>query len=109
MGVGHVVIRRTRSPKLRIHPDKTVFSSKSSRRQVTGLTLTTDGRLSIGRERKALIRDQLDRYCRGRLPAADGRKLGGLIAFAQDVEPDFVQRLIRKHGAELMDRVRAGR
>lgn len=103
------LIRRTRSPKLKIHAGKTVFSSKSSRREVTGLTLTPDGRLSIGRERKALIRDQLDRFRRGRLPVADGRKLGGLIAFAQDVEPEFVRRLTRKHGAELMERVRTGR
>ena len=103
------LIRRTRSPRLTIHADKTVFSSKGTRREVTGLTLTPDGRLSIGRERKALIRDQIDRFSRGRLPAAEGRKLGGLIAFAQDVEPDFVRRLTRKHGAEVMARVRTGR
>ena len=103
------LIRRTRSPKLKIHADKTVFSSKGTRREVTGLTLTPDGQLSIGRERKAMIRDQLDRYRRGRLPKADGRKLGGLLAFAQDVEPDFVRRLTRKHGPELMDRIKTGR
>ena len=103
------LIRRTRSPMLKIHVDKTAFNSKSTRREVTGLTLTPDGQLSIGRERKAMIRDQLDRYRRGRLPKADGRKLGGLLAFAQDVEPDFVRRLTRKHGAELMDRIKAGR
>ena len=103
------LIRRTRSPRLTIHADKTIFSSKSTCREVTGLTLTPDGRLSIGRERKALIRDQVDRFRRGRLPKADGRKLGGLIAFAQDVEPEFVRRLTRKHGAELMGRIRTGR
>ena len=102
------LIRRTKMPRLTVHADKTVFSSKSTRREVTGLTLTPDGKLSIGRDRKALIRDQVERYRRGRLPDADGRKLGGLIAFAQSVEPDFVRRLTRKHGAELMDRIRTG-
>ncbi len=102
------LIRRTSVPKLTVHADKTVFSSKSTRREVTGLTLTPDGKLSIGRARKALIREQVDLFRRGRLAGADSRKLGGLIAFAQSVEPDFVNRLTRKHGAALMDRIRTG-
>ena len=102
------LIRRTRLPRLTVHTDKTVFSSKSSRREVTGLTLTSDGRLSIGRERKALIREQVDRYRRGKLAKADSRKLGGLLAFAHSVEPEFVARLARKHGAAMMDRIRTG-
>lgn len=103
------LIGRTRSPRLKVNKDKTAFSSKSERRQVTGLTLTPDGRLSIGRERKALIREQVDLYRRARLPEPDRRKLSGLLAFARDVEPRFVEGLARKHGAELIDRIRAGK
>ena len=99
------LIRKTRMPRLRVNADKTVFSSRSSRREVTGLTLTPQGHLSIGRDRKSQIRDQIDRFRRGRLDGPASRKLAGLIAFARDVEPGFVDRLTRKHGDDLIGRI----
>ena len=73
-----------------------------TRRVVTGLTLTNDGTISIGRERKKLIRAMIHHYEKGLLDAENLRKLVGLLAFANDAEPAFVLRMKLKYGEKLM-------
>jgi len=82
-------------PKLRLNKRKTVFASMRGRRQVTGIVVTNNGALSIGRHRKRLIRAMYHRSLRGELDDGEIRRLAGLLAFANDIEPDFVERLRR--------------
>jgi RNA-directed DNA polymerase len=76
-------------PRLAVNEDKTIFSSRAGRRVITGVTLTNDQCLSIGRERKRAIRAMYHHMLRGTLDDDAQQVLRGLIAFAEDVEPGF--------------------
>ncbi len=85
-------------PRLRLNDEKTVLATKKYRRVVTGLTLTNDGKISIGRERKKLIRAMVNRSITGSLDDENTQRLIGFLAFAHDAEPEFVLRLKLKYG-----------
>ena len=90
-------------PKLAINQRKTVFTSRKRRRVVTGLTLTSDGNVSIGRAKKRRIRSMIYRYTKGQLSVEDISFLRGYIAFVNGVEPDFNRRLGEKFGTETIN------
>lgn len=101
------VLREVRWPRLKINEKKTVLATRKYRRQVTGLILSNDGTVSIGRDRKREIRAALHRASLGRLSAKDLSHLCGLLGFAADVEPDFVARMEARYGAALMKDIKA--
>lgn len=76
-------------PKLELNEKKTVFASRAGRRVLTGVTLTADHRLSIGRVRKREIRSMYHRMILGKLSPDEQKELAGLVAFANDIEPGF--------------------
>jgi hypothetical protein len=80
-------------PRLTLNKTKTVFASRSGRRTLTGLNITPDFEVSIGRERKRLIRAMYHRNLQGLLSPKEQEKLSGLIAFANNIEPSFSDRL----------------
>lgn len=84
-----------RSPKLKINENKTVFTSRKHLRKLTGIILTPERKLSIGRERKRLIRATFHRMSTGEYSPAEFLKLRGLLAFAASVEPAFLDSLCR--------------
>jgi RNA-directed DNA polymerase len=100
------ILRRTikeiKSPSLVINESKTILATKKYKRFVTGLTLTNDGKVSLGRERKRKIRAALKHYEDGELSIQEQAKLAGLLAFANDVEHEFVVRMEQKYGSELL-------
>jgi RNA-directed DNA polymerase len=81
-----------------INESKTRHSSKRGRRQVTGLVLRSDEAVGVGRRRKRYIRSLVYKF--DSLNPAERRRLAGLIAFARNIEPDFVNALILKFGPE---------
>lgn len=89
-------------PTLRINPEKTVFSSKGNNRHVTGLVLTNDNKVSLGRERKRYFRSLIHKYSLGELSGEEIYALKGRLAFAKHVEPAFYNAVIQKYGAELI-------
>ncbi|TYO63636.1 RNA-directed DNA polymerase [Bradyrhizobium hipponense] len=100
------ILRRTikeiKFPNLTLNESKTILATKKYKRFVTGLTLTNDGKVSLGRERKRKIRAALKHYADDRLNIHEQAKLAGLISFAHDVERDFVLRMERTYGSELL-------
>jgi len=50
------------SPKLTINPGKTVRVSKRDSRRITGLTISNDARVSLGRDQKGRIRATVHHY-----------------------------------------------
>jgi RNA-directed DNA polymerase len=88
----------TEYPSLRINRAKTVFASKKGRRSVTGLVIENAGSISLGRERKRLIRTMVHRRIHDKLNSVEIARLDGLLAFASDIEPDFVAGLKAKYG-----------
>jgi RNA-directed DNA polymerase len=90
---------------LRLNAKKTRLASKKTNRRVTGIVITSDNKVSLGRERKRKISSMVHYGIHGRLAMEDYAKLGGLIAFAIDVEPSFVDSLRKKYGDKIIDKL----
>jgi RNA-directed DNA polymerase len=102
-------IREMKSPSLSLNESKTVLATKKYKRFVTGLILTNDGKVSLGHERKRKIRAALKHFADHKLSIQEQARLAGLLAFANDVERDFVFRMERKYGSELLRALKAVR
>lgn len=101
------ILRDLQYPTLKLNDEKRVLATKKYRRMVTGLIISNDGRLSIGRERKKLIRAMIHHYINGQLSSEQIAKLQGLLAFADDIEPDFVLRMNLKYGEDTIKTLRS--
>lgn len=85
---------------IKVNDEKTVFSSKKHNRHVTGLVLTNDGRVSLGRPKKREIRTLIFKYLNGELSKPEVESLKGLASHARHVEPEFWERLKSKYGID---------
>jgi len=85
---------------IRINKEKTVYSSKRHNRHVTGVTLTNNNQLSIGRERKRLISSMIHKFQYKKLPPEKIEELKGLLAFAKHIEPIFYERMKKKYSQQ---------
>ena len=95
-------LREMRSPLLSINEGKTVLATPKYRRVVTGLVLSDDGRVTIGRDRKRIIRASVHHALNGQKSEKELMQLLGLIAFATDIEPNFIQALKAHYGTDLI-------
>lgn len=104
------ILRQTLSelttPKLRINEEKTVTATTKYKREVTGLILTNEKRVSLGRERKRELRSRIHYFKNGKLNIDQAVKLAGHMAFAKDVEPEFYTRMERAYGAETLEQLK---
>lgn len=94
------LIKEIAYPKLTINPAKTTNTSKKFQRQLTGLILTNDGQVSLGREKKRMIRAMANNYLHGKLPPLLHSRLKGFLAFAHSIEPAFVLKIRKAMGEE---------
>ncbi|MBD9465109.1 retron St85 family RNA-directed DNA polymerase [Pseudomonas tolaasii] len=85
-------------PRLSLNVDKTIHLSKRGSRRITGLVITNDDKVSLGRDRKREISALVHKYGLGLLEQKDVFRLQGLLGFAADVEPLFLSRLGKKYG-----------
>lgn len=93
------------APKLNVNERKTANVSKKTKRIVTGLTLTPDRRVSVGRDMKRAIKTQVYLSINGQLSPEDTDRLCGLVAFVRDVEPAFFAALVVKFGDDVLERL----
>jgi RNA-directed DNA polymerase len=91
------LLKETMSGSVSINESKTVYASKASNRHVTGITLTSDGRLSVGRDRKRYISSLIHKFSQGSLPRDEFSHAQGLFTFATFIEPDFRKRMEYKY------------
>lgn len=91
-----------------INETKTIFSSKAHNRHVTGVTLSNNGTLSIGRKRKRYISSLIHKYSLGILATEDLNYLQGLLSFAFDIEPEFIKRMEKKYSEKILEQLRKG-
>lgn len=89
-------------PKLEVNEEKTVFSSKANNRHITGIVITNEGKISLGRDRKRKIRSFVFKCTKGELNETEIEYLKGNIAFSKSIEPDFFNSLIKKFGNKVM-------
>jgi RNA-directed DNA polymerase len=91
---------------IKVNNNKTVFTSKAHNRHVTGVTLTNNDTLSIGREKKRIISATIHKFSLNMLPDREVEKLRGNISYASYIEPEFFQRMIKKYGSEVLEKIR---
>ena len=96
--------RRSVSPALAVNQDKTVRVSRKDSRRVTGLVLTNDRKVSLGREGKRRIRAQMHYFVTDRLETEQILQLQGMLAYVHSVEPSFMRRLSKKYGPDAIRR-----
>lgn len=94
-------LHKLRSPKLFINKDKTILSSKKRRRIITGLVLTSDNKVSVGRAQKRFIKGLIHRYIEKQLEPKQISYLKGYLAYLNSVEPNFIKRLKIKFGKKI--------
>jgi RNA-directed DNA polymerase len=89
-------------PRLTVNDEKTTRVTRKYGRKVTGLTLTNDGKISIGHKRKRLIHAAVHHASLGKLNPASLGELKGLLGFANSAEPQFINTLRQRYGAALI-------
>ncbi|EXR46421.1 MULTISPECIES: retron St85 family RNA-directed DNA polymerase [Pseudomonadati] len=91
--------------QLRLNSLKTKFSSKAHNRHVTGVTITNDKKISLGRARKRYIKSLIFKYINSDIDLEDISKLKGLLSFSYSIEPTFILSLKSKYSAEVIDEI----
>lgn len=105
-----VIVKNKRGiPHLRVklNDQKTAYLSKKYRRTITGVVITPQHNLSIGRERKREVKSLIHQWIKGDIDPAKFYYLRGLFAFAIDIEPQFEIRLIEKYGSDKINLLRS--
>ncbi|MGB9102216.1 MAG: retron St85 family RNA-directed DNA polymerase [Stenotrophomonas indicatrix] len=95
-------VARSRFPVLRMNEEKRVAVGRGVSMIVTGLTLTNQGGVSVGRVRKRGVRAGVEKFVRFGATEVEFARLKGELAFVLSVEPEFRQVLIRTHGERIL-------
>lgn len=91
-------VARAPHPRLTFNEAKRGIFTSAGRRLVTGLLLTPDGKVSLGRERKRTISAALHHIAVGRNATRSHREeTRGWLAYANSVEPAFVVAMAVKY------------
>ncbi len=91
--------------KQSLNPQKMAFLSKAQNRHITGLTLTPNGSISIGRRKKRLVKHFIHQFTLSKLTNDDTLKLRGWLAFIKDVEPEFLLSLSSKYSYQTIFKI----
>ena len=98
-------VRSLRYPKLEINAEKTTFITSKYHRTVTGLTITNDGRATIGHKSKRELHAAVHQALLLRLSSHELQKLAGSLAYVYSVEPEFLTVLRRKYGDDIVSTI----
>ncbi len=85
-------------PRLKINYEKTIFSSKKHNRHITGLTITNESKISIGRAKKRYVSSLVHKHTLFQIDSVQLSYLKGYLAFCLDVEKQFIKQLEEKYG-----------
>lgn len=91
---------------IKVNSEKTIFSSKGHNRHVTGITLSNNGNLSVGRDKKRDLSAGIHRFSRGKMSEGETSVLLGQLSFAFFIEPQFRERMQRKYGEGIFEELR---
>jgi len=100
--VVETMLQHTTLGCVEVNASKTIFSSKRNNRHVTGIVLSNDGKLSLGRDKKRLISAMVHRFKSSSISEEEVVRLRGYLAFCQYIEPLFILRLREKYGVDVM-------
>ncbi|MFM4954524.1 hypothetical protein ACEUCD_02285 [Aeromonas veronii] len=97
-----ILLQEEFSGAMTINEQKTVFSSKAHNRHVTGITITNDKQLSIGRARKKYIYHLIHQATLGNLDDERMNHLLGLISFCRSIDANFLDKIADKYGSSFV-------
>jgi len=86
------------SPRLTINKKKTYHASRKKRMAVTGLRITPEGNVSVGRDLKRRIRVFAHKASKKKIGEEDFGWLRGMLAYVSSIEPHFVEQIRYKYG-----------
>ena len=89
-----------------INKEKTIFSSKAHNRHVTGVTLSNQNKLSLGRHKKRLISSMIHKFSHNQLDHKEIMHLHGLLSHASHIEPVFLVRMEKKYGSKVINNIK---
>lgn len=89
--------------KLKVNNSKTVFTSKKHKRIITGLTITTENTVSVGREKKVYIKGLVYKYINKKIEHKDLIYLKGYLSYVKSVDVNFFELLHRKYSSEIIN------
>jgi retron-type reverse transcriptase len=95
-------IQTMKSPKLTFNEEKRGIYQRGQKLMVTGLIITPDRKISLGRERKRLASTLIHRVQLNQASAEQIAEAKGLLAFAASAEPDFIGRMREKYGSDVV-------
>ncbi|WGE42613.1 retron St85 family RNA-directed DNA polymerase [Actinobacillus equuli] len=95
--------------KIILNELKTILINPGYNKFITGITITTQGMLSIGRKRKRYIFGLVYKFMKNELTEESIAHMKGLIAFSNSIEPSFIKRLESKYGKENIRRIINGK
>lgn len=90
---------------LRLKAEKRGLYGPGQRKLVTGLVVTPEKRVSLGRERKRNISSLVHKASLGKLDAPQMLELKGLLGFVNSAEPRFLHTLKTKYGNDVVRRI----
>ena len=99
-------LSKTKSPKIFLNENKTIFASKKGRRVVTGLIICPNKKISIGRKNKKYIKKLVNDFRFEKISEKNLKYLSGYLSYILDVEPDFYNRLALKYSAEILFKIK---
>jgi RNA-directed DNA polymerase len=102
------LVTELQQPKLKLNEAKTIRTSRKRRRISTGLVLTSDHKISIGRDKKRALRSLVFNFTTGKLLPEEISRLRGQLAYVKSVEPTFIASLEKKFGFAEIERLRQG-
>lgn len=99
------ILKRIEFPKLNLNDSKQTFCSFKGQVRITGLNITPDNKISIGRKRKKEIRAMIHHYKLRKLSKEKIKKLQGWLSYCNAVEKGFVKSMRNKYSSELIDKI----
>lgn len=89
--------------KLKINPQKNIFTSKKHKRLITGLTITTEGEVSVGRKKKSYIKSLIYKYKNNDIKTAELEYVKGYLSFLMSIEPEYIKLLKNKYSEKILN------
>jgi hypothetical protein len=93
------IIHQHSYPTLNLNPEKTVFSSMKFNRHITGITISNEGEMSLGHQRKRELRTKV--YESSKLRRKKLLELKGYLSFVEQIEPMFAENLRRRYPEQM--------
>ena len=90
-----------------INSEKDVFTSRRRLKRVTGIVITPQGELSLGRDKKRKVKALVHQALDGKLATKEVESLLGMLSHIDSIDSSFSMSLIRKYGPEYRKRVSA--